>query len=171
MTQTTNDDSARQGLARRLAELEALAAIRDVKARSVRAIDDFISKAGPGDAVQTYITPDYRWTAKPFGMTENAGAYVEFLRQFRAKVSYTMQFLSGPVIDLDLSRGEATGKWALWQPLTLNGESWILMGHSEDRVVRDADSWLLAETRLDVEVLAPWQSNWGANPISACWNW
>ena len=171
MTQNTHDDSAGQDLARRLAELEALAAIRDAKARSVRAIDDSVSKAGAPDAVRAYITADYRWSAAPFGTTENAAAHLEFLRQFRAKVSYTMQFLSGPVIDLDLAKGEATGKWALWQPLTVKGESWILMGHSEDRAVRDADSWLLAETRLDVEVLAPWQSNWGANPISARWNW
>lgn len=170
--QTTDDhDESDQAAEHRLARLEACAAIRDVKIRSLLAIDEAVTKGGDPSAVQHYLTPGYRWRATPFGTVDGSQAYVKFVRDLSQRLSYTMQFLSGPAIDLDLDSGEATGKWALWQPLTRDNESWILMGHSEDRFVRDGMRWLLAGTDLDVEVLAPWRSNWGAEPVSARWSW
>ncbi len=163
--------ATRDALERRIVRLEARAAVREVKARLLLAVDDAVTRGGDPAAVREHLIADYRWTATPFGTVDGRDAYVEHVRELGERLSYTMSFVSGPVIDLDADAGEATGTWALWQPLTRGGEPWILMGHTVDRFVRHEARWLLAATAVDVEVLAPWGTDWGAEPVSARWTW
>lgn len=167
----TGQSESALALAPRLARLEARAAIRDAKTQSVFAVDQAVSAGGDSAAVRQYVTDGYRWSASAFGTFEGVEAYIDFVGAMSHRLTYSVHFLSGPAIELDLEAGTATGKWAVWQPLTREGESWILMGHTVDQFIRHEQRWLLDRTDLDVEVLAPWGTGWGAEPIAARWRW
>ena len=155
----------------RIDALEDAAAIEKIKTRLVGAIDHAVRGDEAVDAVRPSITAGYTWTSAPFEDVQGAAGFVDLVCRYAERVSFSLQFLSGAIVDLAQEEGRASGQWTVWQPFTLEHEAWVLAGRSHDSFVRSDDGWKVTKTLLEVDILAPWTEAWGTSLISPKWNW
>jgi hypothetical protein len=155
----------------RVAQLEDLAAIERVKFLACRTVDDFVNDAATLDELTNLVTTDYTWTFTGPSDTANAPAapspaasadeFTAKLTAIAGRLTFSLQFLAGGIIDLEPGDDSASGSWVVWHPFTLDGRAWLLAGRSHDRFEREENGiWWLSETRLDASLLSPWDIDW-----------
>jgi hypothetical protein len=124
-----------KALEKRIEMLEAVEAIKHLKAKYAAVCDD---KYNPPVAVKLF-TEDAVWDGgKDFGIHRGRPA-------INSKDGKT-----------------ATGKWYLWQACTLKGmgAAWIA-GLEFDKYRKVNGQWLMSEMKLKLFIMAPYAEGWG----------
>lgn len=156
----------------RVQMLEEVREIDALKNRHVHQLDKAVSgQAGALEGALNHVSPELVWECTHFGRFSGRSQYERFLHQYLERVSLSFHLLTGSVCSLSTDMQAAEGRWAVWQPFTLDGEAWVLAGEFQDRFTKVGADWRISSSRLDVSVLVPWRSGWGSEAISGNWKW
>lgn len=152
----------------RIAKLEAIEAIRSLKARYAEFADakytsEHRKKTGSElerivNAQTACFTEDVEWDAGKFGIIKGRKALAE---SFAGKPFwFTLHAYTNPVIEVE--GDTATGRWLHWLLLSKEGtaEPVHLMGYTHDRYRRVDGQWLISHMRLEVKFEVPFGQPW-----------
>lgn len=165
---TTNESEA---MLSRIEYLEDISQIDQCKLRLSKALDEIVNDGRAVSDIQCFVDEDYSWRCTQFNSSIGRDAYERFLETYRNRITFALSYVTGGIIDVNLERTEAKGKWSVWQPFSMNNEAWLLVGRSYDTFARRGDEWIVQTTDWDVAVLSPWVNDWGTTQISKSWNW
>lgn len=155
----------------RIVNLEDINEIERCKLRLSRAIDEIVNEGRAVRDVRCYTCDDYSWGCTQFNTTIGIDAYERFLEVYRKRITFALSYVTGGIIDVNLERAEAKGRWSVWQPFSMDNVAWILIGRSHDTFTRRGGEWKVQTTNLDVAVLSPWVDDWGTTQMAKSWNW
>jgi hypothetical protein len=151
----------------RLTYLEDIADLERMRFSLARAVDESVNDGSPLVGLGAFVVPEYSWElagpAAP-ATAPSAGSLDEMLalrEEFTGRLSFSLQFLAGGLIDVIEVGHRATATWVLWHPFTLDGKAWVLAGRSFDGFVCVGDDgWRLTSTRIEASLISPWDENW-----------
>ena len=145
-------------LAQRVARLEAIEAIRQLKARYAAVCDDGYKPAG----IVPLFTEDAVWdaTTGDFGRHEGREAICAFFAGVSGPISWAPHCKIAPAIEVADGLRTATGTWYIFSPSTINGEAMWVMGRYADRYRNDGGGWRLSEVVVDIEAVTPFDAGW-----------
>jgi hypothetical protein len=152
----------------RLAKLEAIEEIRDLKARYAQACD-----AGyDPDVMVSFFTDDacFVQDAAPevedFGGARAVGgeAIYHFFADAREKIVWALHYMIAPSIEIGDDFETATGTWYIWMPCTIEVEGgpeaiWM-SGTYRDRYRKDRGTWKFSEIHITLQTSSPFAQGW-----------
>lgn len=158
------------GGAERLARIEALLEIQQLKARYAELVDartvagrvvDDAELARLATEAAALFTEDATWDGgAALGVARGRREITDRLR--RPTIGFGLHVFTQPRIDLAGDLASATGRWTLLSPHTgSDGTSAWLLGEEHDTYRRVDGRWLHATMRLRVIALAPVPQGWG----------
>ena len=152
----------------RLARLEAIEAIRELKARYADVCDTGYDPV----RMRPFFTEDAVWDGGPrFGRYEGADAVCEFFAGISSEITWALHYMVAPIIDVAADGRTATGSWYLLEPCTIaTGEgprAMVITGRYADRYRLEADGWKFSEVKLDCQTISPLDEGWARRPF---WN-
>lgn len=150
-------------LADRIARLEALAEIRDLKTRYARACDPYPD----GALIATMFSEDGVFDCgELFGVHRGRDAIREHFLRGPEVLKWALHLIESPLIEVGEDLRSATGTWYLWQPMTTwEGEGsatarW-LAGEYHDTYRRDElGTWRFASVKLEIGIYATYEEGW-----------
>lgn len=151
-----------EDIAVRLQRLEDIEAIRGLKARYCRAVDERDAAAWAA-----LFTEDAIWDGGRFGRYEGFAEVRRYFEQILQNLAFTIHYVMNPVIRVDGDR--AHGTWYLFEPCTMAEGSepvWGAGSYEED-YVRTGDGWKIRLLTLTSSFWTPYAQGWVAKPI---WN-
>ena len=155
-------------LEHRLARLEAIEAIRQLKARYA----DVCDTGYDPDRMEPLFTRDAVWDGgERFGRYEGIDAIRGFFAGVSSQITWALHYMIAPIVEVEPDGRTATGSWYLWQPCTVVGtdgpQAVWLTGRYADRYRLDDGGWRFSEVRLDVQTVTPFEDGWVRRPF---WN-
>lgn len=171
MASTDELERTIRDLERRLAAVEAVQAIQQLKARYAALIDERYTQHGPkpadevariATAAAELFTPDGIWDGG-----ERLGRWQgrEEIRQrfLEPTLMFTLHYFVNPVIEVD--GAAARGSWEILSPITLgNGRAGWMAGIEHDGYRLHEGRWLHSEMKLQVHFLGPDMRGWDQRP-------
>ena len=155
-------------LERRLGRLEAIEAIRELKARYADVCDTGYDPV----RMRPFFTDDAVWDGGPrFGRHEGIDAVCEFFAGVSSLITWALHYMIAPTIEVADDGRTATGSWYLLEPCTIatdNGpQAMIITGRYADHYRKEADGWKFSEVVLDCQTISPLDQGWARKPF---WN-
>lgn len=138
-------------LQRRIALLEDLEAIRQLKARYCAICDDDHNP----EQITSVFAPDGIWEGAGFGEAQGHDAIRDLFRKFQSLISFSQHNVMNPQIRVDGDR--ATASWYFLGPFTFrkdNEDKWLAIRYDDDYVRLDG-KWLLQHLRATVRAQSP----------------
>jgi len=144
----------------RIRRLEAIEAIRLLKARYARFCDD----AYNAELIAPLFAEEAIWDGGVLGRYEGRQAIREFFSNASSVMPFAIHHITNPEIEIDASGDRATGRWRLWQPcIHAVGEQALWMaGSYRDRYRREGDGWVFEDVLINLEMLSPYEAGWSA---------
>lgn len=152
----------------RLARLEAIEEIRNLKARYAEFADAKYTanhRKKIGEELAAVVraqaecfTEDVEWDAGTFGVIKGRAALAE---SFSGKPFwFTLHAYANPVIEVN--GDEATGRWLHWLLLSQaeTARPVHMMAYTHDRYRRIDGKWLISHMRLEVKFESPFGEPW-----------
>lgn len=143
----------------RLARMEDLEAIKQLKARYCEICDDDHNP----DRIVTLFTKDGIWEGEGIGKAEGHAAIRDLFTGFQKAMSFTMHMVMNPIIEIDGDR--ATGSWYIILPSTFrkgNQARWQAGRYEEDYVKVDG-AWKIKHLRVvEPTMSAKYETGWAA---------
>lgn len=141
----------------RLARLEAVHEIRALKIRYARACDAGYDSSLIGPC----FTEDAVWDGgEAFGVYVGNKAICEFFDGCPENIAWAMHFALCDDIEVAGDGLTATGRWYLWQPMTLGDRAVFLVASYLDEYVKGEAGWQISHLALDVQALTPLDQGW-----------
>jgi hypothetical protein len=151
----------------RLAAVEAVQAIHNLKARYAELVDARYGPDGPlppaevariADQIVLLFSEDAVWDGGPkLGCWRGRAAIRQ--RFLEPTLRFTLHYFVKPRIEVDGDR--ARGRWDILAPLRFqNGEPGWMAGREDDEYVRVGGRWLHSSMRLTTAFLAPHSRGW-----------
>lgn len=160
--------NASDDLARRVARLESLEAIRDLIASYARGADRNNDPA----ILAPLFAPDATWGARGFGPFEGREAIAEGLAATgRSGILWSLHYMISPLIELAADGLSATGSWYLWELATVPGKhadapDSVWVGGTYQADFRQLDRrWHFQNVWLDIRLATPFEEAWGGQPL------
>lgn len=144
-------------LEQRIARLEAIEAIKRLKATYAEACDDGYNP----EKMFHLFTADAVWEEPTtFGVHHGRDAICAFFAGVSAPISFALHYTDAPHIDISADLLSATCDWYIFMPFTSEGSpSWLMATyHDEYRV--DEGAWKFAHVTIAVEALTPYADGW-----------
>lgn len=147
-------------LEERLASLEAIEAIKQLKARYCALCDHHYEP----DGLAALFLPDGLWDGGPFGRYQGREAIRGFFRSISGSITFAAHLVLNPVIEVN-SATAARGKWRLLMPCTAKNDAgtpearWLLSEYDETYGVHEG-AWLFRTLHLTVNFYAPHLKGW-----------
>ena len=145
-------------LAGRVHRLEAIEAIRQLKARYCEICDD---DHNPDEIVKIF-TPDGTWEGRGVGRAEGHEQLRTLFAGFRDAISFSQHMVSNPVIDVQGMT--ATGRWYFFGLFKMrkNGRAlWQACRYHETYRCDDDDHWRISSLKVAPPTLAAdYQKGW-----------
>ncbi len=150
-------------LARRLAEVDAAAAVGRLKRRYAQLCDDGYDGAALGEL----FTDGGTWRSNhdgPFAGREAVSAFLAGVGTGR--FSWAAHYLANEVVDVDLDRGTASGRWELVQLATDRqaapgpGASVVATGTYRDTFALVDGAWRIVSLDLELHRVGDLGSGW-----------
>jgi hypothetical protein len=155
-----NDD-----LAGRLDRLEAIEAIRTMKARYAEVCDTGYDPV----RMREFFTEDAVWDGGRFGRHEGVDAICDFFAGISKQITWALHYMIAPVIEVAEDGETATGSWYLLEPVTMvtdaGPRAMVIMGRYSDRYCKTADGWKFSELVLDCQMISPLDEGWVRTPF------
>lgn len=152
----------------RLARLEAIEAIRQLKAQYADVCDTGYDPV----RMRPFFTEDAVWDGGPrFGRYEGADAVCGFFAGISSQITWALHYMIAPIIEIADDGHSATGTWYLLEPCTIATDegprAMVITGRYADRYRREADGWKFSEVVLDCQTISPLDEGWARSPF---WN-
>jgi hypothetical protein len=153
-------------LAARLDRLEAIEAIRVLKARYADVCDTGYDPV----RMRPFFTEDAVWDGGPrFGRHEGVDAICAFFAGVSSQITWALHYMIAPIIEVADDGESATGSWYLLEPCTMATDegprAMLLMGRYADRYRKGPDGWKFTEVRLDAQTITPLDEGWVRTPF------
>ena len=131
--------------------------IKQLKARYAAACDDDYDS----EAIAGLFTADAVWDGGMMGFAETREGIREFFANASNLVGFAIHGLSNPIIDVD--GDEATGRWYLFQPMTMKGteSAFWFCARYEDRYVRTEEGWKFQHVKITERAFSPYEAGFG----------
>lgn len=144
-------------LEQRIARLEAIEAIKQLKATYAEACDDGYNP----EKMFPLFTADALWEeATTFGVHRGRDAICEFFRGVSAPITFALHYTDAPNIELSDDLMSASSEWYIFMPFTAEGSpSWLMATYS-DRYRVDEGVWKFSHVKVNVEALTPYTDGW-----------
>ena len=154
--------------AARLDRLEAIEAIRVLKARYADACDTGYDPV----RMRPFFTDDAVWDGGPrFGRYEGVEAVCGFFAGISSQITWALHYMIAPIIEVADDCLTATGSWYLLEPCTIatddGARAMVITGRYADRYRREPDGWKFSEVVLDCQTISPLDEGWARRPF---WN-
>ena len=141
----------------RIARIEDIEAIKQLKARYCEICDDDHDP----DRIVTIFTEDGVWEGKGIGNAEGHAAIRELFVGFRDAISFSQHMVMNSMIEID--GDTATGRWYLFGPFTFrdgNQARWQAARYHED-YVREGGAWKIKHLRIAPPTMsANYETGW-----------
>jgi hypothetical protein len=156
------------GVDARLARLEAIEAIRQLKARYAEVCDTGYDPVG----MRPFFTEDAVWDGgSRFGRYEGVDAVCDFFAGISSTIVWALHYMVAPVIDVAEDGRTAIGSWYLLEPCTIatkdGPRAMLITGRYADRYRLEVEGWKFSEVVLDCQTLSPLDEGWVRQPF---WN-
>lgn len=138
-------------LEQRIARLEAIEAIKQLKARYCEICDDDHNP----ERIASVFAPDGIWEGAGFGKAQGHDAIRELFRGFQKLIGFSQHNVMNPQIQVDGDR--ATGSWYFLGPFTFsknNENKWLVLRYDDDYVRIDGH-WVYQHLRATVRAESP----------------
>ncbi|GMU47296.1 MAG: nuclear transport factor 2 family protein [Pseudomonadales bacterium] len=138
-------------LEQRIARLEAIEAIKQLKARYCEICDDDHNP----ERIASVFAPDGIWEGAGFGKAQGHEAIRELFRGFQKLISFSQHNVMNPQIQVDGDR--ATGSWYFLGPFTFrknNENKWLVLRYDDDYVRIDGE-WKYQHLRANLRAESP----------------
>ena len=145
----------------RIAKLEAIEAIRRLKAQYAEVCDTGYDP----ERMRPFFTDDAVWASDRFGTHRGFDEIYAFFAGVSSQISWALHYMVAPVIEVDDDLVHARGTWYLWQPCTVEGEAVWLTGTYADRYRNEDGVWRFEEVRLAVQTVSPYEDGWVRRPF------
>ncbi len=133
-----------QELEKRIARIEDLEAIKQLKARYCEICDD----GHDPDRITSVFSEDAIWEGRGIGRAEGHAAIRELFENFQKMISFSEHMVMNPVIEID--GDSAKGTWYFFGPFTFtenNQAKWQAARYVED-YVKLAGEWKIKHLRV-----------------------
>jgi hypothetical protein len=164
----TEDLSARiEALEARLADVEAVLAIQNLKARYAELVDSRYTREGPrppdevdaiADEIVQLFSEDAVWDGgESLGLWKGRD---EIKKRFlEPTLQFTLHYFVKPQITVEGDRARA--RWDILAPITFgNGKPGWMTGFEDDEYVRVDGQWLHSRMKLTIHFMAPHHKGW-----------
>lgn len=156
----------------RVARLEDIEAIRRLKCEYAGAIDAMVSESGSEKSVVDLFANEAVWKSKEVGRFQGRDEIAGFMKIYRRRVTFSINFMLNHRINVSSERTSATGRWTTWAPLTFDGEPMLLAGIYDDIYRRGEDGrWVFSSVDLRLKFISNYKVGWADQRISPKWNW
>lgn len=158
----------------KLAAVEAVQEIHNLKARYAELVDSRYTQEGPrpadevsriADEIVALFSRDAVWD----GGTELGRwqGHEEIRKRFLdPTLRFTLHYFVKPQIQVDGDR--ATGRWDILAPVTFgNGKPGWMTGSEDDEYKRENGRWLHSHMKLTVHFMVPHDRGWGSSEPSS----
>ena len=138
-------------LERRIARLEDIEAIKQLKARYCEICDDDHNP----ERIASVFAPDGIWEGAGFGKAQGHDAIRELFRGFQQLISFSQHNVMNPQLQVDGDR--ATGSWYFLGPFTFrkgNENKWLALRYDDDYVRIDG-AWKYQHLRATLRAESP----------------
>ena len=151
-------------LEQRVARLEAIEAIRHLKARYCAYCDDHYDP----DGIAGLFTEDGIWDGELFGRYVGRQAIRGFFQRASGEITFAAHLVMNPIIDVAGS-GQASGKWRLIMPATvrIDGRSearWLVNSYDERYVTVDGE-WKFQTMKIHINFYTPHLGTWAESAV------
>ncbi|HVB79810.1 MAG TPA: nuclear transport factor 2 family protein [Candidatus Binataceae bacterium] len=146
---------ASNDLEKRIAQLEDVQAIRQLKARYCLHVD-----RRNEDAWVSLFTQDGVWESDKFGIHEGREAIRALFKSIPDFLNFALHYVTNPVIEVDGNR--AIGNWLLLEPCTFvqgNQPAWGA-GRYEEEYVKVGGEWKFKHLKLISSFWTPYTQGW-----------
>ncbi|WP_372723692.1 nuclear transport factor 2 family protein [Immundisolibacter sp.] len=155
-------------IARRLARLESLEAIRDLIAGYARGADRNNDPA----IMAPLFAEDATWAAKGFGPFKGRDAIAQGLAATgRTDILWSLHYMISPLIELAADGRTAAGNWYLWELATMPGKTadqpdsiWVGGTYQADFSQQDG-RWYFQNVWLEIRLATPFEEPWAGRPL------
>lgn len=159
---TSGSADSRGSLEARIARLEDLEAIRDLKAQYAQYCDDSYDP----DGIASLFTEDGVWEATfPPGEYRSREAIREFFTGVSKEFIWALHYVVRPTIELADDGLSANASWYLLGLMTMQDpgadpEPALVSGIYSDRYVKQDGQWRIAHMKLQTHQLSNWKAGW-----------
>jgi len=147
-------------LARRIARLEDVEAIKRLQADYAAACDDHYNP----DRLAALFTEDGVWDGGQFGRVSGSEALHSHFAKSSAQFTWALHFMIAPSIEVSSDGETARGSWYLWEPAKIaedGGEQAYWAATVYDiHYAKTKQGWKFREMSLDVRLFAPYDKGW-----------
>jgi hypothetical protein len=146
---------AEKELEKRIAQLEDIEAIRQLKARYCLYVDQRNE-----DAWLSLFTEDAVWESDKFGIHEGREVIRTLFRGIPSFLNFALHYVMNPIIEVDGNR--ATGNWLLLEPCTFvqdNQPAWGA-GRYEEQYLKVGGGWKFKRLKLVSSFWTPYEQGW-----------
>jgi hypothetical protein len=148
-------------LEQRIARLEAIEAIKKLKATYAEACDDDYNP----QRMFPLFCADAVWEeATTFGRHEGRDAICAFFAGVSAPISWALHYTDAPLVTVADDLGTATSDWYIFMPATVDGGPLWLMATYSDRYRIEDGVWKFAHVSITIERLTPFADGWVKTP-------
>ena len=143
----------------RIARIEAIEAIKNLKARYCAFCDDRYDPEG----IAGLFTEDGVWEGESFGRYQGRDAIRDYFARISGEIIFAAHLAINPVIDM-LGDETAVGRWRLIMPCTVQTdgakEARWLMGAYVDTYRKSGGSWLFTSLKFRINFFSPHLGSW-----------
>jgi hypothetical protein len=153
-------------LEQRVARLEAIEAIRQLKARYCAYCDDNYDP----DGIAGLFTEDGVWDGESFGRYVGREAIRGFFQRASHEITFAAHLVMNPIIDIT-DPGHATGKWRLIMPATVrlvDGTSearWLVNSYDESYATVEG-AWKFRTMKIHINFYTPHLGTWADTAVA-----
>jgi hypothetical protein len=140
----------------RLAQLEAVEAIRRLKVRYAELNDEGFDP----DALVALFTPEGVWDAGEFGRFVGRAAMRDYWVETGRITSFARHYITNHVVDVDPSGTTATGRCYLLGMSTREGRAYWMSVRYAERYRKVDGEWLFEEMTLLPAFMTTYETSW-----------
>ncbi|HBD13040.1 MAG TPA: hypothetical protein DCZ13_12885 [Porticoccaceae bacterium] len=135
-------------LEQRIARLEDIEAIKQLKARYCDICDDLHNP----ERIASVFAEDGIWEGGEFGQAKGHGAIRQLFAGFREQFSFSQHNITNPIIEVDGDR--ATGVWYIMGPWTFakNDKAIWMAAKYNDDYVKIGGEWKYQHLRVEIRM-------------------
>lgn len=151
-----------EALARRIARIEAIEAVRNLVCRYAMGAD----RRNDPAIMRTLFATDATWEAKGFGRRAGANDIAHHLATIAAEqISWSLHYMVAPLVELDAQGTAGRCRWSLWELAQVRtagsppAAHWIA-GRYDSDVVETTQGWRFQRVTLEPILVSPYAEGW-----------
>jgi len=150
--------------AQSLARLEAIEAIKQLKARYCVYCDDNYNPEG----IASLFVEDGVWDGERFGRHVGRNQIKAFFQSISGEIVFAAHLVLNPIIEVK-DADHAAGRWRLIMPATVRTEGgtearWLVAAYAETYVRMDG-RWLFQTMNVHINFFEPHEGGWASSAV------